>query len=216
MKWKSIVQLGIVAIVAVAAALPATASAGEPQIDPATGGFPLSFAATGGAQDLRLGGSKIGCASYKASGKFTSATTGNIETSFEKCFFSGTEVACTTPGQSSGTITFSESVFHLVYLTDAKTVPGVLITPPAGGVFSNTVCTGELKGAGYMGRLESPTCGGKSATFSVIYEASESTQRYRRITETGAFYNLTYTFGEAALLGTNSWTLERQATLTCI
>ena len=203
----------------VVVALPAAAMAGEPQIDPSNGKFPVPLAATGGALELRYGAVKIACTNYKASGKFTSATTGTIEASFEKCTVPGPEnVACTTPGQSSGTITFSESVFHLVYLTDSKLVPGVLITPPASGVFGTSSCTGEVKGAGFMGRLESPGCSGKSKSLAFTYEVNaEGKQAYRQVTGTGTTYSMLLGgTTELTLISTSTWTLEQEATLTCV
>jgi hypothetical protein len=211
--------LFISTLVAVAV-LPAAASAGEPKIDPANGTFPVPFTATGGYMKLTNSSAIITCAGYKATGKFTSATTGSIETTFEECgnTWGGGSIPCTTVGQSSGTITFSESIFHLVYLTSGKSVPGVLITPPAGGVFSNTSCVGNIEGAGYMGQLEAPSCGGKATTaFNFTYEpGAGSTQKYRQVTGTGTFYNLRYAGSETALISTNTWTLEQQATLTCV
>jgi hypothetical protein len=203
----------------VAAALPVTASAGEPKIDPANATFPVPFTAAGGYMKLLSSAATITCDSYKASGKFTSATTGSIETTFGNCGITifETRFPCTTEGQSSGTITFGESTFHLVYLTSGKTVPGVLITPPASGVFSKTSCAGEIRGAGYMGRLEAPACGKAGTTFTFAYEINEPlAQKYRQVTGTGAFYNLQQSSSEAALLSTNTWTLEQEATLTCV
>jgi hypothetical protein len=216
---RSRIFLGLlVAVVSAAGTLPAAATAGEPKIDPANGAFPVPLVAAGGTLELRYSGVKITCTNYKASGKFTSATTGNIETSFENCTIPGPEnVSCNTVGLPSGTITFSESVFHLVYLTDSKLVPGVLITPPASGVFASSSCTGEIKGTGYMGRLESPGCGGKSSSFAFTYELdAEGRQKYRQITGTGSSYNLLASTFELALLSTNTWTLQQQATLTCV
>lgn len=211
------IQIGLSALAAAAvAALPATAVAGEPQIDPANGKFPVPFFATGGMLELRLGGLGIACSNYKAAGEVTSATTGTIESTFEKCQVPG-GIACTSPGQPAGTIKFGKSVFHLVYLTDAKTVPGVLVTPPTGGVFGTSTCTGEIKGTGYMGQLESPACNTKSKTFSFSYEIdAEGKQKYRQVTGTGTSYNMLAGATEVALVSTNTWTLEQQATLTCV
>jgi len=169
--------------------------------------------------ELRVGGGKFVCTDYTAAGEITSATTGSIETSFGGCKAPG-GIACTSPGQPSGTIKFAKSVFHLVYLTDAKTMPGVLVTPPTGGVFTTTACTGEIKGSGYMGQLEwpAPACGAKSTTFSFVYEVdAEGKQKYRQVTGTGTSYSLLAGGStEIALVSTNTWTLEQQATVTCV
>jgi hypothetical protein len=209
----------LTAALAVTVALPAAASAGEPKIDPAKGTFPVSFTAAGGYMKLVNASPIITCDSYKASGKFTSATTGSIETTFETCGITvlGNRYPCNTPGQSLGTITFSESTFHLVYLTSGKTVPGVLITPPANGLFSNTSCVEEIRGTGYMGLLSTPSCGKATASFNFAYELNVSgMQKYRQVTGTGTFYNLQYNGSETGLLSTNTWTLEQEATLTCV
>jgi hypothetical protein len=193
-------------------AVPATAT-GEPKIFPANEKFPVSFTVYGGLLELRTGFNVV-CSSHVASGTFTSASTGVIEESFQGCTSGWSH--CTSAGQAKGTITFPESIFHLVYLTDAKSVPGVLITPPAGGVFATTVCTGAIKGAGYMGSIESACSSIGTKTYSLNYELEGKIQKYRQITGTGATYSLLAGSTEFPLVMTTTWTLAQQAILGCV
>lgn len=199
---------------ATAMAAPVAAAASEPHLDPANGEFPLTFTASGGQMQLRVGLATFECTRTNTSGKFTSATTGTLKLTLEGCRIPGGS-ACTSPGQAAGTLAFGESVFHLVYLTDnSKTAPGVLVTAPAGGVFTTSACTGEIKGAGYMGAIEA-ACGTTALAFNVAFAATGSTQTYRQVEATGTVYNMQSGSNEVALVQTTAWTFPQQATLTC-
>jgi hypothetical protein len=156
----TLLSLGVLALVA---ALPAAAPAGEPVLDAASGKWPLPFTISGGLSEWRFAGEpEFTCTSSTASGKFTSGTTGEMALTFHGCTtsFFGFPVSCNTSSHPSGTIKLNTSVFHNVYLTDAKTAPGLLITPPAGGVIMTIICGSfvsiEVKGNGILGRLEAP------------------------------------------------------------
>jgi hypothetical protein len=205
--------------------LPAVASAGEPQIDPASGKFPLTFTSAGGASELRAAGQEpIKCTSNHGSGRYTSATTGDIELTFTGCTAFGGE--CHTAGQANGVITTGTSIFHNVYLTAGKTTPGVLVTPPTGGVFATFSCffgfaSVSVTGNGIIGHLESPKCGAKSKTGTLNFTATGSSQTYKQNTATGTVFNLKSSVNggaavEAAEVAEGTVTYAEEATLTCV
>jgi hypothetical protein len=217
--------LALAAVSAVMFVLPAVASAGEPQIDPASGKFPLTFTSAGGASELRAVGSEpVKCTGNKGTGKYTSATTGEIELTFTGCTAFGGQ--CNSSGQAAGVITTGTSVFHNVYLTDAKTTPGVLVTPPTGGVFASFSCffgfaSVSVTGNGVIGHLESPKCGAKQKTATLNFTATGASQTYKQNTLTGTVFNLkSSTNGgaaaEAAEVAEGTVTYAEEATLTCV
>jgi len=222
--------LALAAISAVMFVLPAVASAGEPKIDPASGKFPLSFTSTGTHGELRATGEPaITCTSNTGTGSYTTATTGTIALTFHGCTtsFFGFPVACNSATQPSGTIKTNSSVFHTTYLTDAKTKPGVLVTPPAGEVFTTIICGGfaniEVKGNGILGELKAPECGKSSKTATLDFAATGSSQTFKKVTATGIDYSLnsvteggtTVTAAEVAE-GTVTYAGGESATLTCV
>jgi hypothetical protein len=211
------------------AALPAVASAGEPQVDPASGKFPLTFTSSGGFSELRATNEpEIKCQSNTGSGKYTSSTTGEISLTFKECTtsFFGFPVSCNSSGAASGIINTNASVFHTTYLTDAKTTPGVLVTPPTSGVFATIICgsfaTIEVKGNGIIGHLESPKCGEKKKTATLNFSATGASQTFKQVTGTGTAFNLksrTESNGtevEASEVAEGTVTFAEEATLTCV
>jgi hypothetical protein len=224
----TLLALGLLALAF--SAMPAGASAGAPEIDSAAlnGGKTLSFTSAGGASELRAQNEPtINCTSNKGTGKYTNHTTGEIELTFSGC--SGElgllHPECHSTGQASGVITTGTSVFHNVYLTDAKTTPGILVTPPVSEVFTTIICAGfsniEVKGNGIIGDLESPTCGGSNTTATLTFTASGSSQIYKRNTATGTVYNLFNTTEggtttEAAEVAKGTVTFAESISVTCV
>jgi len=210
------------------AALPAVASAGEPTIDPAGGKFPVTFTSSGTTSELRATGEpSIVCTSNSGSGKYTSATTGEFELTFKGCTtsFFGFPVECHSTGQANNVITTGTSVFHNTYLTDAKTTPGILVTPPSGGVFTKITCAGistiEVKGNGIIGDLESPKCGGSSKTGTLNFTATGASQTFKQVTGTGTAFDLTATTSggsavTAAEVAEGTVTFAESITVTCV
>jgi hypothetical protein len=190
--------LALAAVSAAMFALPAVASAGEPVIDPGSGKFPLKFTSAGGHSELRAANEPaITCTSNSGAGQYNTGTTGEISLTFHGCntSFFGFPLSCNSAGQPSGTIKTGTSVFHNAYLTDSKTTPGVLVTPPTGGVFTTIICGGfaniEVKGNGILGHLTAPKCGETSKTATLDFTATGSSQTYKQVTATGTVFDLT-------------------------
>jgi hypothetical protein len=221
--------LALAAISAVMFVVPAVASAGSPVIDPASGKFPLNFTSAGGHSELRAAEEPaITCTSNSGSGKYTSGTTGEITLTFHGCAtsFFGFPVSCNSAGQPSGTIKTGTSVFHNTYVTDAKTNPGVLVTPPTGGLFTTIICGGfaniEVRGNGIIGELTAPKCGAAAQkTATLNFAATGSSQNLKKVTATGTEYSLTSgTEGgstvTASEVAEGTVTYTENATLTCV
>jgi hypothetical protein len=196
MKDKMLLLILGAMVALVFAALPAVASAGEPEIS--CGGLVCGkfTSHSGPIQFSTVGGTTFKCTSSTGSGEYTTKKTGNITLTFHGCvtptFFN---VACTTPGQTAGTIKTGSSVFHNVYLTDAKTTPGILITQPTIGVYTTFTCGGfthvEIFG-NFIGDLESPGCGASSKELKLGFKAtSHGQQQYKLVTNTGSPFDLT-------------------------
>jgi hypothetical protein len=190
-------RLGLGTMVALAfAALPAVASAGEPEIH-CGGAVCGKFTSTSGPTSLSTtSGTTVNCASSKGTGEYTTKTTGNMQLTFHECktptFFN---TACTTPGQPSGTIVTANSVFHNIYESTDKSTPGVLITSPTGGVpYTTFTCAGflhvEVTG-NIIGDLEFPACGASSKEFKLDFVATaHGQQKYKQVTTTGPIWDL--------------------------
>lgn len=223
MKHK-MMMLALVAVSAAMFALPAVASAGSPKIDAAK--YPLSFTSAGGTSELRSAtGDVVHCTSNHGKGSYATSTTGTIELTFTGCQAFGGE--CHSAGQPSGTITTGTSEFHNVYLTSGITTPGVLVTPPTGGVFTTFECFFGfahivVTGNGIIGHLEAPKCGAKSKTGTLKFGATGSSQTYKQSTATGTIYNLKSSKNgasppaEAAEVAEGTVTFAEEVTLTCI
>jgi len=220
MKHKTIL-FALAAVSAAMFALPAGASAGGWHIDPAG----VAFTVAGGHTILTAPPNEnVTCTSVSGTGSYDagSKTTGTIQLTFHGCkasFF-----ACTSAGQSSGTIKTTALTFHNIYYGPNKTTPGVLITPNAGH-FATFTCAGFLTavvgGNGIIGEVTSPKCGATSKTSTLNFEATGGTQKRMQITETGTKYDLSASLngGAAATAGqdgTGTITFAKEATMTCI
>ena len=228
MKHKMLL-LALAAVSAAMFALPAVASAGSPVIDPASGKFPLTFTSAGGHSDFRATGEPaITCTSKTGTGRFTSGTTGEIALTFHGCMtsFFGFPTSCNSAGQPSGTIVINPSVFHNIYVTDAKTNPGILITPPSSGVFTTLICGSfaktEVKGNGIIGEVTAPRCNAAAQkTATLNFTAAGSSQNLKKVTATGTEFSLqSATEGgstvAAAEVAEGTVTYSENATLTCV
>lgn len=222
-----LIIIGMAAIVS--AAFPVLASAGEPQIDPASGKFALTFTMSGGFSELQaVNEPEIRCSAVSGSGKYNTSTTGELSLTFHGCTtsFFGFPVSCNTGGAESGVVVTNSSVFHNTYVTDAKTTPGILVTPPVSGVFATIICgtfaTIEIRGNGFLGRLEAPKCGEKKKIATLNLTATGSSQSYKQVTGTGTAFNLisrtesTGKDAEAAEIVEVTATFTEEATLTCV
>ena len=222
-----LVLLAGAAMVLAFAALPAIASAGEPEISCA-GAVCGKFTSHSGEIKLStVGGTTITCSSSTGSGEYTTKTTGDLVVTFQGCksptFFN---TACTSAGQPSGAIRWANFVFHNVYLTDGKTTPGVLITQPSSGPYTTFTCAGflhvEVFGS-ILGHLTSPVCGASSKEVKVGFKAtSHGQQQFKQVTGTGPLLDLTSkvnggTAETTAIEATNSvFTLGSSGTINCV
>lgn len=200
------------------AALPAVASAGEPEVEcnnTACGAFTI---AGGPAELARAAGPKINCGSVTGTGSYTTKTTGTIKLTFHTCKESIFSTSCGT----SGTITTNELTFHNIYLTDSKTTPGVLITGvnvtfTCPSVFTHVAVTGDV-----IGHLESACTKHPGNPLLLNFEkTTNGNQKYKHITGTGTTYDLDSSvngdaFGTASQTGTGKVTLKEAPTVTCV
>jgi hypothetical protein len=221
-----LLALGLLALVF--AAMPAVASAGSPEIDSASLnlGKSLSFTSSGGTSELKANNEPtVTCTSNHGSGRYTSKTTGELTLTFTGCT-SLFGLECHSAGQANGIIVTATSVFHNVYLTDAKTTPGVLVTQPTSSAYTTFACAGfgptvTVRG-NVIGHLTSPKCGATSSTGTLSFTATNGVQTYRQSTATGTVYNLTYETGTsgtqvaASETATATVTFAEAATVTCV
>jgi hypothetical protein len=203
------------------------AIAATPEIDLVSGEFPVS--AVGhlvGGSFSTAEGLTIGCSTSAGTGKATSKTTGEGSYGFTGCKDSIFGSSCTSPGRPAGNILLQGLTMHLVYLDHNHTRPGVLTTPPAGGVFAKFTCVGgfytiEVKGDGVLSEITAPKCGATSqVATSVARTLSHGVQEYRQVEETGTVYDMTATVNAGApqtagLSASVTATAERAGTLTC-
>jgi hypothetical protein len=196
-------RLGLGAMVALAfAALPAVASAGEPEVT-CGGAVCGAFTTHGGQATLATtSGTSVICTSNTGSGKYTTKTTGELNLTFSGCKDEVFGAACTTPGQASGFIKTGISVFHNIMIDSTAQAPpsgtaGVLITNPVGGVpYTTFNCLGFLHievSGNIIGHLESPACGSSSKEHKLVF-ANNGTlghQKYMQVTTTGTLFDLT-------------------------
>ncbi len=212
-------RMAFAMIVSVIALTAPEAMAVTPEAHPLTS----ATAASGTSLFTTASGLTITCTSGSGSGKATTATTGVGSYLLHGCK-NNLGLTCTSTGQPAGTITLETVTLHLVYLDENHTVPGVLATPPASGVFAKFACFGvavEVKGNGVLGRITSPKCGEKSTSGTVTTEtAAHGTQKYLQVEETGTQYDMTVKIGAGAFeTAATSWTVSGASpvpvTLTC-
>jgi hypothetical protein len=224
-------RLGLGAMVALAfAALPAVASAGEPEV---TCGGAVCGAFTTHGKEATLAttsGTSVICTSNAGSGKYTTKTTGELSLTFHGCKDEVFGATCTTPGQPAGTIKTGTSVFHniMIHSTAQKAggTAGVLITNPAGGVpYTTFNCLGFLHievSGNIIGHLESPACGASSKEHKLVFEnnGTPGHQKYMQVTTTGTLFDLTSKVNGGApstssMTATGITTFASAALVTC-
>jgi hypothetical protein len=224
---KKLMLLAAGALTALAfAALPAVASAGEVTAD-CSSGATCKAEVSGAASALgNTSGETISCTSVTGSASFTSGTsTGTSSLTFHGCRETATffKFSCNSVGQPSQTITTGSLVAHLIYLDDAKTKVGLLITNVsvtftcAG--FSDKTVTGNV-----IGQITNPNCGKASTSHKVKFEqTAHGAQEFTQTTGTGTIFDLTsnndaggaYLTSSQKGEGTLSYIEGKTATLTC-
>jgi hypothetical protein len=136
-------------------------------------------------------------------------------------FLMGFPIACKSKGAGAfNTISMPQTPFELVYATDSKTHPGILIK----GVDTEIVCSSysvTIKGD-LMGTMTVPGCGATAITFFLNFSTTNGiVQEHQQVTGTGTMHDLKssgagseeHTFGIA--MGT-TLSLSQLATLTCV
>jgi hypothetical protein len=220
---KRTIMFALAAVSAALFALPAVASAGEWKIDPANGVFPLNYTIAGGSTTLTAG-QTVTCSSSTGSGKYTTATTGELTLTFHNCKTLGI-FNCTSAGQPAGTIKTTALTTHNVKLEPSpSTVTGVLITPNAGH-FASFTCAGGIasvvvNGNGIIGEVTSPACNTASTTAVLDFTTSAGVQKWMQITTAGTKFDLSASLNggaaeTAAQDGKGTVTFSQKATHTC-
>lgn len=219
--------------IALTAVVPVPQSkAASPEYDPFNGTFPSPATALNGAAEGPIVSTASVISPYTCksggtgSGQATTKTTAEGTYIFHGCKDSELLLPCNSTGQPSGTIKLESANIHLVYLDENHTKPGVLITPPATGVFAKFSClfggwNVEVKGNGLLGQIFLPECGQSSEPARLVFETSApGKQKYRQVEETGTQYSLSVannggTPETAGVTWVVSITLSGKGTLTC-
>jgi len=227
---KKLVLLALAAVSAVLFALPAVASAGEWEVDPA--GVTFTAVNSGITVLTTSNNETVTCTGSSGSGAYnaTSKTTGTIELSFTGCTESVFGSSCSNTA-TAGKITTTTVTFTNEYVTDNKTSPGVTLKGTgAEEHFATFTCASggvEIKVTGtVMGQLEANECGTTSTTHKLEFNSiSHGVQEHTKVTGTGtSIYDLsarvktifgtnTYT---ASQDGTGILTFSQAATVTCV
>jgi hypothetical protein len=219
---KKMAVLALAVVSAALFALPAVASAQSWHLSQAT-----TFSVTGAGGNLSTtGGTTISCTSTTGSGSFSTTTEGSVSVIFHGC--AGFGFACTTPGQSSGTIAISYKFDRIIFATNK---PALLLTQ--NGVSSTELTPGQrfvtefscigvsikVYGKGAIATIHSPAnpCGASGTTWGLVFEKSaEGVQKHQLWTGT-AYDTITNAASHptAALAGTATMHFPASRTLTC-
>jgi hypothetical protein len=199
-------------------ALPTMASATTWHIDKTA-----SFSGSGLEATFK-GATEVKCTSSTVVGKYETTTTGTVEFLFHGCT-GPFGAACTTSGESSGTIRTTKLGLHnvILYHTIGST-PGVLITPNAEtGTFAHFSCFGipsTIHGNGVLATT-SQFCGNKSSFLTIRIDTVAGLQTHT--SSTGVTYGLTSTSGggssvkstlDASVSSSFDWGESRTTTCT--
>src|SRR6476620_8493558 len=205
----------LLALAAVSAAMPALVSAQSWHLDNTT-----SFSVTGSGGNLTsTEGASISCTSTTGSGAFSTTTSGSVSLVLHGCT-GPFGFACTSAGQSSGTVTLVTSFDGIMVTSSAsEKKAGVLFTPttsvePTPGLkqFVEISCLGisiKMFGKGMIGTISSPACGVASSTVTVVFSSS-STGHQEDKTYTGTTFDLQGTITESH----PTYSLDATATIT--
>lgn len=221
------VLLALAVVSATLFALPAVASAQSWHIDQTT-----TFSVTGSSVKLTsTDGPSISCTSETGSGSVSTTTSGTLSLIFHGCT-GPFGFACTTPGQSSGTITASYSFDGIMVTSTASTKgPGILLTPhtlsteltPGKRGFTEFSCLGisiKVYGTGLIGTIHNPVspCGANTTTWGLNFESSSPGHQKDKLW-TGAEYisilNASSSHPTLSVDSTTTLHFPANRTLTC-
>jgi opacity protein-like surface antigen len=203
---KKIMLLALAAVSAAVFALPATASAAdEPlHLEPAPAGA-QTIDSNGIARLGSEDGTTITCNGFSGTATFDETgaiggTTGKMDLTFgPDCTENKLGTRCTSANHPSGAGNISTTTlpFHLVTLPGS--LPGVLVTPNAGGSgnhFATFTCAGGLvtvnvTGNGVIGTITSPGCNGTDDEATIKFESTaHGKQKHLTIAGTETDYTL--------------------------
>jgi len=224
MKKKTMV-LALAAVSAALLALPSMAAALESlHLNPTPSGTKTIDGV--GAAVLTTDGSgsgvklKVSCTKFSGTASFNAGgTTGSMELTFgETCESSG--IHCQSAGAATGVITTETLPFDLATVgTTSPGKAGVLVTPPASGIFAKFTCgiiVVEVKGNGVIGTITSPACGAKASEATIAFKASASgVQEDKKLVGTTTEYTLKKGTDNAAQEATGTLTLGESSELVC-
>lgn len=137
------------------------------------------------------------CKSSKSTAAFNagSKSSGTLNLTLEGCNMGGWIGACNSSGKPSGTIVTSTLTFKLVYLDAAHTAWGILLSPPASGVFTEFSCGGGITKVTWtgsiLGQITKPALNVETWSGTLVFQAKETGQQYEQINGTGTAYHLT-------------------------
>ena len=213
-------------------ALPGAASAKETKLDCEK--LPCEFTATGGVATFStVDGDTVSCSSVTGSGGVATkeATTFTVSLKYHGCkeTITGFNFACTTPGQSSGTIVGTTAIGHIVALEKAvaPSENGILLTDlkttyTCAGGFARTTVTGNIIGENEV------KCGAAAGTIQKWNFAAPSHGNQAITTWTGKTFNLLSmtnhpetptvggTYETTAKSGTTTLTWNQNVQVTCV
>jgi hypothetical protein len=196
---KKMVVIGLLVVSIGTVALPAVASAQSWHLNLTT-----SFSVSGSGGTLTWASSQsLICTSTKGAGVFSTTTAGSVSMTFHGCT-GPFGIACTSPGQPSGTVTFSASFDGIMVAADK---PAILLTPtgsaePTPGLKTlwEMSCFGILEkifGKGIIGTISAPGCGTASSTATVAFESIAQGSQADK-TYTGTTFDLASTLSTAS------------------
>jgi hypothetical protein len=225
---KKMMVLALTIISAAMFALPAVVSATPLHIS-STGNFTVK----GGPRTLSTSsGTTVQCGEVTGSGSFTTTTTGTVSMTFgPTCgttLFGVTDhcQSITPAPTETGIIRTTALSFHLIKANETTTKdPAILITPSSTvpPTFYHIECETifgninfAIEGNGFIGKIKSPSCGGKGKTATFDFNAPA--HGVQELTQsTGVTYNLTKS-GEKSALDMETmitFTDGVERTLTC-
>ena len=160
---------------------------------------------------INFGGFGATCKEIKGNATWETTTTGTIDLSIIGCGF-GPFGTC-APAEAKGL------PFHLLTLPVDK--PGILITPPAGGLYFKIVCTNvtfEVQGNGLIGTITAPNCGTESSTVTIKFSRTGSgVQQHLEVEGTETDYQMALVPGGSpvALEAETAFGFEGKTQLIC-
>jgi hypothetical protein len=181
-------------------ALPTVASAQSWHLNQTTSFSVTSF----GANVTSTDGTTFTCTSLTGAGTFSTTTGGSMSFVYHGCT-GPFGFACTTTGQSSGTIAVSYTFDGIMVTSTVSTKdPGILFTPtgiteptPGKKLVSEYSCLGisiKVFGNGMIGTIHSPAapCGQTASTWGLNFESSSAGHQKDKLW-TGTEYDLAST-----------------------